>query len=99
MDMIGFVAGALALLALVQQANAGGKVVKSAKPVEQRFAVDMWWSIGGDLGGLKKSSEGCAKKLGEPEAPALASPTILTKSMLDCLEGEGWRPLGAPRPA
>lgn len=98
MEIIGFTAGALALLALVQQAN--GKTVKGPKPAvaTQHFAVDLWWSRGGDMGGLKKATGSCATKLGETPAPTLTLPTILSKAMLECLEGEGWRPVSTPRP-
>lgn len=100
MDIIGFAAGALALVAFVQQAN--GKTVKTPKPVatQQRFAVDLWWSRGGDMSGLKKATDACVKKLGESERPVRQSApatTILSKAMLDCLEAEGWRPAGEPR--
>lgn len=102
LDTIGVAAGALALLALVQQAN--GKTIKGAAPVvtQQRFAVDLWWNIGGDMGGLKKATDSCVKKLGEGERPARQSTpatTFLSKAMLDCLGTEGWRPVGEPRPA
>jgi hypothetical protein len=97
-DIIGFTAGALALFALVQQAN--GKTVKGPKPAvaTQLFAVDLWWNIGGDMGGLKKATDSCAAKLGGSEKPTLTLPTILSKAMLECLEGEGWRPVSTPRP-
>ncbi|MBY6241417.1 hypothetical protein [Methylosinus sp. Sm6] len=100
MDIIGITAGALALLVLVQQAN--GETVKGPKTVvAQRFAVDLWWNVGGDMGGLKKATDSCVKKLGEGERPVRQSTpatTILSQAMLDCLEGEGWRPAGEPRP-
>ncbi|HEY8260583.1 MAG TPA: hypothetical protein VIG55_05180 [Methylosinus sp.] len=97
-DIIGCAAGALALLVLVQQAN--GKTVKGPAPAaaQQRFAVDLWWNRGGDMSGLKKATDSCVKKLGEGERPASLSTMILSRAMLDCLEGEGWRPVGEPRP-
>jgi hypothetical protein len=64
--------------------------------------VDLWWNIGGDMGGLKKATDACVKKLGDSERPvrqSIPATTILSKAMLDCLEGEGWRPAGEPRPA
>jgi hypothetical protein len=98
-------AGAVAMLLAAQQGGAIAKVVKGAppKPVStQRFAVDMWWNVGGDMGGLQKATEACVKRLGDHERPVRISPppstTILSKPMLDCLEGEGWRPAGEPRP-
>ncbi|ATQ70559.1 MULTISPECIES: hypothetical protein [Methylosinus] len=98
MDIIGCVAGALALLALVQQAN--GKTVKGPAPAatQPRYAVDLWWNRGGDMGGLKKATDACVKKLGDSERPASLSTMVLSRAMLDCLEGEGWRPVGEPRP-
>ncbi|HEY8066537.1 MAG TPA: hypothetical protein VIF40_17705 [Methylosinus sp.] len=106
LEIFGLTAGALALVVAVGQANASSKSSKGAKPVaavaQQRYAVDMWWNIGGDMGGLRKATDACVKKLGEAERPTLVSPppstTILTKPMLDCLEAEGWRPAGEPRP-
>jgi len=50
------------------------------------------------MGGLKKATDACVKKLGESERPAGLSAMILSRAMLDCLEGEGWRPIGEPRP-
>lgn len=105
LDIFGLTAGALALVVAAGQANASPKSQK-ARPVavagSQRYAVDMWWNIGGDMGGLKKATEACVRKLGESERPTLVSPppstTILTKPMLDCLEAQGWRPAGEPRP-
>lgn len=103
LDILGLAAGAAALAFAVQQANASART-KAARPpaAVQRFAVDMWWNIGGNMGGLEKATDACVKKLGEAERPTLISPppstTILTKPMLDCLEGEGWRPAGEPRP-
>lgn len=105
LDILGLTAGALALVVAVGQANASSKSHKpqAAAPIaKQRYAVDMWWNIGGDMGGLKKATDACVKKLGESERPTLVSPppstTILTKPMLDCLEAQGWRPAGEPRP-
>ncbi|OAI31038.1 hypothetical protein A1351_07080 [Methylosinus sp. R-45379] len=106
LDIFGLTAGTLALVFAVGQANASSKSHKGTKPAASvaapRYAVDMWWNIGGDMGGLKKATDACVKKLGEAERPTLVSPppstTILTKPMLDCLEAQGWRPAGEPRP-
>ncbi|WP_036286733.1 hypothetical protein [Methylosinus sp. PW1] len=105
LDIFGLTAGALALVVAVGQANASSqrhKAPPAASVAAPRYAVDMWWNIGGDMGGLKKATDACVKKLGEAERPTLVSPppstTILTKPMLDCLEAEGWRPAGEPRP-
>jgi hypothetical protein len=76
-------------------------VTKSALE-PQRFAVDQWWAIGGDGGGLKTSMAGCTQKLGEGHRPQHASfpfTTYVTKPMLDCLEKEGWHPAIAARPS
>ena len=69
LEIIGLTAGALALLAVVQQAN--GKTVKgpSRSQRSRDYAVDLWWNIGGDMGGLKKATDACVKKLGEAERP------------------------------
>lgn len=98
-------AGALTLLLVGQQATASAKSVKAERTkavVTQRFAVDMWWSVGGNMGGLKTATDSCVRRLGDSERPKLISPppstTILSKAMLDCLAGEGWRPAGEPRP-
>lgn len=105
LDIFGLTAGALALVVAVGQASASPKSHKAqaAAPVaKQRYAVDMWWNMGGDMSGLQKATDACVKKLGESERPTLVSPppstTILTGPMLDCLEAEGWRPAGKPRP-
>lgn len=100
MDIIGFTAGALATLALVQQAD--GKALEGPDQVATRrlFAVDLWWSRGGDMSELKKATDACVNKLGQSERPLRQSTpatTILSKAMLDCLEAEGWRPAGEPR--
>jgi hypothetical protein len=76
-------------------------VTKSALE-PQLFAVDQWWAIGGDGGGLKASMTACTQKLGEGHRPQHASvpfTTYVTKPMLDCLEGEGWHPAIAARPS
>lgn len=59
----------------------------------ERVPVGSWWKLGGTPDQLAAAQAKCVESLGPAHRPAPDSNEV-TRAMVDCLRGEGWRGFG-----